>query len=64
MKILVEVWYISKLSGLKSRYSSEITPIANAYTAMQEANIEKRNKDGVLYLLKIQFSWCKWKPSW
>lgn len=28
----------SKLSGLKSRYSSEITPIANAYNAMQEAN--------------------------
>lgn len=28
----------SQLSGLKSRYSSEITPIANAYNAMQEAN--------------------------
>lgn len=28
----------SKLSGLKSRYASEITPIANAYNAMQEAN--------------------------
>jgi hypothetical protein len=28
----------SKLSGLKSRYASEITPIANAYNAMQAAN--------------------------
>lgn len=27
-----------KLTGLKSRYASEITPIANAYTAMQAAN--------------------------
>lgn len=27
-----------KLSGLKSRYASEITPIANAYSAMQAAN--------------------------
>lgn len=28
----------SKLSGLKARYASEITPIANAYSAMQAAN--------------------------
>jgi hypothetical protein len=28
----------SKLAGLKSRYASEITPIANAYNAMQAAN--------------------------
>lgn len=28
----------SRLSGLKSRYASEITPIANAYSAMQAAN--------------------------
>jgi hypothetical protein len=27
-----------KLTGLKSRYASEITPIANAYNAMQAAN--------------------------
>lgn len=27
-----------KLTGLKSRYASEITPIANAYSAMQAAN--------------------------
>jgi hypothetical protein len=27
-----------KLTGLKSRYASEITPIANAYNAMQTAN--------------------------
>lgn len=27
-----------QLAGLKSRYASEITPIANAYTAMQKAN--------------------------
>lgn len=38
-----------KLSGLKSRYASEITPIANAYNAMQEANAYRdtvKEKDG------------------
>lgn len=37
-----------KLSGLKSRYASEITPIANAYTALSNANAfrdEMRAKD-------------------
>lgn len=38
----------SKLSGLKSRYASEITPIATAYTALSNANAfrdEMRAKD-------------------
>lgn len=38
----------SKLSGLKSRYASEITPIATAYTALSNANAfrdEMRTKD-------------------
>lgn len=37
-----------KLTGLKSRYASEITPIANAYDAMQAANAYRdtvRGKD-------------------
>ena len=49
----------SKLSGLKSRYSSEITPIANAYTAMQEANKYRetvRAKDSSAVFVKDRYN--------
>lgn len=49
----------SKLSGLKSRYASEITPIANAYNAMQEANKYRetvRAKDGSAVFVKDRYN--------
>lgn len=49
----------SKLSGLKSRYSSEITPIANAYNAMQEANKYRetvRAKDSSAVFVKDRYN--------
>lgn len=49
----------SKLSGLKSRYASEITPIANAYNAMQEANKYRetvRAKDGSVVFVKDRYN--------
>lgn len=49
----------SKLAGLKSRYSSEITPIANAYNAMQEANKYRetvRAKDSSAVFVKDRYN--------
>lgn len=49
----------SKLSGLKARYASEITPIANAYNAMQEANKyreEVRAKDSSAVFVKDRYN--------
>lgn len=49
----------SKLSGLKARYASEITPIANAYNAMQEANKYRetvRAKDGSAVFVKDRYN--------
>lgn len=49
----------SKLSGLKSRYASEITPIVNAYNAMQEANKYRetiRAKDGSAVFVKDRYN--------
>lgn len=49
----------SKLLGLKSRYASEITPIANAYNAMQEANKYRetvRAKDGSAVFVKDRYN--------
>jgi hypothetical protein len=49
----------SKLAGLKSRYASEITPIANAYNAMQEANKYRetvRAKDGSAIFVKDRYN--------
>lgn len=49
----------SKLSGLKSRYASEITPIANAYTAMQEANKYRetvKSKDSSAVFVKDRYN--------
>lgn len=49
----------SKLSGLKARYSSEITPIANAYNAMQEANKYRetvRAKDSSAVFVKDRYN--------
>lgn len=49
----------SKLAGLKSRYASEITPIANAYNAMQEANKYRdtiRAKDGSAVFVKDRYN--------
>lgn len=48
-----------KLSGLKSRYASEITPIANAYNAMQAANKYRddvRAKDSTAVFIKNRYS--------
>lgn len=49
----------SKLSGLKARYASEITPIANAYNAMQEANKYRetiRAKDSSAVFVKDRYN--------
>ena len=49
----------SKLAGLKARYASEITPIANAYNAMQEANKYRetiRAKDGSAVFIKDRYN--------
>lgn len=49
----------SKLAGLKARYASEITPIANAYNAMQEANKYRetiRAKDGSAVFVKDRYN--------
>lgn len=49
----------SKLSGLKARYASEITPIANAYNAMQAANKYRddvRAKDSTAVFIKNRYS--------
>ena len=49
----------SKLTGLKSRYASEITPIANAYNAMQEANKYRdtvKGKDGSAVFVKDRYN--------
>ena len=49
----------SKLSGLKARYASEITPIANAYNAMQEANKYRetiRAKDSSAIFVKDRYN--------
>lgn len=48
----------SKLTGLKARYASEITPIANAYKAMQEANKYRETikaKDGSAVFVKDRY---------
>lgn len=48
-----------QLMGLKSRYSSEITPIANAYNAMQAANKYRddvRAKDSTAVFIKNRYS--------
>jgi hypothetical protein len=48
-----------KLTGLKSRYASEITPIANAYNAMQAANKYRetiRAKDGSAVFVKDRYN--------
>lgn len=48
-----------KLTGLKSRYASEITPIANAYNAMQAANKYRddvRAKDSTAVFIKNRYS--------
>lgn len=48
-----------KLTGLKSRYASEITPIANAYAAMQAANAyrdEVLAKDSTAVFTKSRYS--------
>lgn len=47
------------LSGLKSRYASEITPIANAYNSMKEANKYRddvRAKDPTAVFIKNRYS--------
>ena len=49
----------SKLAGLKARYASEITPIANAYNAMQEANKYRetiRAKDSSAVFVKDRYN--------
>lgn len=49
----------SKLAGLKARYASEITPIANAYNAMQEANKYRetiRAKDSSAVFIKDRYN--------
>lgn len=49
----------SRLSGLKSRYASEITPIANAYNAMQAANKYRddvRARDASAVFVKNRYS--------
>lgn len=49
----------SKLSGLKSRYASEITPIADAYNAMQAANKYRddvRARDSTAVFIKNRYS--------
>lgn len=49
----------SKLTGLKSRYYSEIKPIDNAYKAMQEANKYRetvRAKDGSAVFVKDRYN--------
>ena len=48
-----------KLIGLKARYASEITPIANAYNAMQAANKYRddvRAKDSTAVFVKNRYS--------
>lgn len=49
----------SKLSGLKTRYASEITPIANAYNAMNAANLYRdtvRAKDSTAVFVKDRYT--------
>lgn len=49
----------SKLSGLKARYASEITPIANAYNAMNAANLYRdtvRAKDSTAVFVKDRYT--------
>lgn len=49
----------SKLAGLKARYTSEITPIATAYNAMQEANKYRetiRAKDSSAVFVKDRYN--------